>query len=135
MDPAAIHAFLRTAHWSQGVRRDVVERAIAHSEVAGAFETASGAQVGFARVVTDYATFAWLCDVFVAEPHRARGLALGMIRALEALPCLHGLRRWCLATRDAHGLYQRLGYQPVDPDRWMVRLSPPHTWREEGWPA
>lgn len=132
IDVDRIHAMLRTAYWSKGIRRDVVARALANSLVAMAIEESSGLIVGVARVVTDHATFAWLCDVFVDPSHRGRGLSLRMIRSLEAESGLESLRRWCLATRDAHGLYAKFGYQPVDPDRWMQKLCPPEAWRESG---
>lgn len=121
---------LRETYWSPGIRRDVVERAIAHSMVAGAYESGGGRQVGFARAVTDYATFAWVCDVVVDEGWRGRGLARGMILAMMADPGVRTLRRWCLATRDAHGVYTPLGFRPVAADRWMERVSDPSAWRE-----
>jgi GNAT superfamily N-acetyltransferase len=120
---------LRETYWSQGIRREVVERAISNSMVAGAY-AADGRQVGFARVVTDYATFAWVCDVVVDKAWRGRGLARGMIRAMMADPEVRTLRRWCLATRDAHGVYAPLGFRPVAADRWMERISDPSAWRE-----
>lgn len=134
LDPAqmqvdVVHAFLRDCYWSPGIRRDVVERAIQNSIVIGAFHRATREQVGFARVVTDRATFAWLCDVFVLPPHRARGLATDMVRALVAHPDLQTLRRWCLATRDAQHVYAPLGFTPVPPDRWMEHRLPDAGWK------
>jgi GNAT superfamily N-acetyltransferase len=134
-DPArmqidVIHGYLRTTYWSPGVRRQVVERAIAGSIVVGAFERRSGAQVGFARAVTDRATFAWLCDVFVLPEHNRRGLARAMVRELMADPDLQTLRRWSLATKDAHGVYAHLGFTPVQPDRWMELKLPPEAWQD-----
>src|SRR5215204_6103772 len=104
-DPArvqldAVHAWLGSCYWSPGIRRDVVERAFDNSLVAGAYR--GGAQIGVARVVTDRATFAWLCDVFVEETERGRGIGRAMVQALLDDPRLQTLRRWCLATRDAH---------------------------------
>lgn len=130
IDIDRIHAMLRDVYWSKGIRRDVVERAFANSLAAVAVEESSGLIVGVARVVTDHATFAWLCDVFVDPAHRGRGLAGRMIRLLEAQPGLETLRRWCLATRDAHGLYEQFGYKPVDATRWMHKPCPPEAWRE-----
>ncbi len=130
LDIDRIHAMLRTAYWSKDIRRDVVERAFANSVAAVAVEESTGVIVGVARVVTDFATFAWLCDVFVDPAHRSRGLALRMIRLLEEQPGLETLRRWCLATRDAHDLYSRFGYEPVDAARWMQKPCPPEAWRE-----
>jgi GNAT superfamily N-acetyltransferase len=133
-DPArlqldVVHGWLASAYWSPDVRRDVLERAFANSLVAGAYD-ARGAQIGVARAVTDQATFAWLCDVFVAEDWRGRGIARAMVRALMADERLATLRRWCLATRDAHDVYRPLGFEPVDAARWMERRLDPAAWRE-----
>lgn len=123
MDVAAIHAFLRETYWSPGIPLETVRRAVAHSVCVGAF--ADGAQVGFARVVTDCATFAYLADVYVLPEHRGRGLSRRMLDALFALPQLQGLRRMMLATRDAHGLYAKLGFTPLaKPDRFMELHRP-----------
>lgn len=130
VDPAAAWALLRTTYWSTNIRREVVENALANSLVAGALHRQSGELVGIARAVTDRATFAWLCDVFVLEPHRGKGLATRMVQALIAHPDLQTLRRWCLATRDAHEVYRPLGFQPVPPDRWMELVRDTATWRE-----
>jgi GNAT superfamily N-acetyltransferase len=113
----------REAYWSPGLDRAVFERAVAHSLVASAF--VGDEQVGFARVVTDCATFAWLCDVFVAATVRGRGVGQRLIGALVDHPDLQGLRRWSLRTRDAHGLYQRVGFTPLTgPERCMERHNP-----------
>lgn len=140
---AQIHAILREVYWSERIRLDVVRRAIESSLVAvaiGPFDPSvphpqAGASevgpiVGLARAVTDRATFAWLCDVFVQPGHRGQGLARRLIAELEAQPDMATLRRWCLATRDAHGLYERLGYEPVLPGRWMERKPPASVWQE-----
>lgn len=123
-DPArfdidAIHAFLsRDAYWCPGIPRDVVATAVAHSIGAGAFF--GDRQVGFVRAVTDRATFAWICDVYVLEAHRGKGLAHRMLGALRSHPELQRLRRWLLATRDAHELYRSIGFvELTKPDRWM----------------
>jgi ribosomal protein S18 acetylase RimI-like enzyme len=110
LDIAAIHAYLNRSYWSAGIPIDVVGRAIRHSLCFGIYETATGAQVGFARVVTDYATFAYLCDLYVLEEHRGRGLANRMMRTAMAHPALTGARRIMLATRDAHALYRKSGF-------------------------
>jgi GNAT superfamily N-acetyltransferase len=117
-DPAdmqvdAIHAFLAQSYWAQNIARAVVERAIAGSLCVGIFAPA-GEQVGFARAVTDRATFAYLADVYVLEAHRGHGLAARMVTALHDHPELQGLRRWMLATSDAHGLYAALGWAPIE---------------------
>lgn len=116
---AVIHGFLSTSYWSPGVPLAVVEKAVRHSLVVGAYCT-TGEQVGFARMVTDHATFGHLADVFVLEPHRGRGLALAMTRALLDLPEVQGFRNLTLATRDAHGIYERCGFQRItDPTPYM----------------
>lgn len=122
-DVEAIHAFLSGAYWSAGIPRDVVERAIAGSLCIGAF--LDGAQVGFARLVTDRATFAYLADVYVLPAHRGTGISRRMLEALFAHPDVQGLRRMLLVTRDAHGLYARFGFAPLAaPDRYMEAHRP-----------
>ncbi|AJP73541.1 GNAT family N-acetyltransferase [Sphingomonas hengshuiensis] len=116
-----IHAFLSGAYWSVGIPRDVVERAIAGSFCAGMFD-GEGEQVGFARLITDRATFAYLADVFVLPAHRGQGLARRMIEGLQGHPELQGLRRWLLFTRDMQPLYAKLGWTPIPhPERCMER--------------
>jgi ribosomal protein S18 acetylase RimI-like enzyme len=110
LDVVAIHAYLTRSYWSPGIPIDIVERALRNSLCFGIYENASGAQVGFARVVTDYATFAYLCDVYVLEEHRNHGLGKRMMREVMAHPALAGARRVMLATRDAHGLYRQSGF-------------------------
>ena len=118
-----IHGYLVRSYWAEGIPREVVARAVAHSLCVGAFD--DDVQVGFARVVTDRATFAYLADVFVLEGHRGRGLAQQMLEALEDHPELQGLRRWALFTRDMQPLYARLGWEAYPhPDRLMVRDVP-----------
>jgi len=111
MDVDAIHAYLSVSYWSPGVPRDVVAKAIGGSLCFGLF--ADERQVGFARVITDRATFAYLCDVYVLEDHRGRGLGTWLMEAVIAHPHLRGLRRFMLATRDAHGLYEKFGFVPL----------------------
>jgi GNAT superfamily N-acetyltransferase len=122
---AAIHAYLARSYWATGIPRDIVERAVRHSLCIGLY-TAAGDQVGLVRVVTDYATFAWLCDVYVLEPHRGRGLSKAMMRAVMSHPGLQTVRRFTLGTRDAHGLYAQFGFQPVaTPANQMEKRNPP----------
>ncbi len=121
-----VYPWLRDCYWSPGVRRDVVETAFAHSLAAGAYR--GGVQIGVARVVTDQATFAWLCDVFVDESARGQGIARAMVQALLDDGRLQTLRRWCLGTRDAHDVYRPLGFGPVDPRIWMQYLPDPARW-------
>jgi len=119
-----IHGFLAQSYWSPGIPKELIEKAIDHSLCVGAF-SADGQQVGFARLVTDHATFGYLADVFVLEPHRGRGLSTRMVRALLELPEVKGMRRLALVTRDAHGVYAREGFGPLAaPDRWMELHRP-----------
>lgn len=132
LDPARIqldvvYGWLHTCYWSPGIRRDVVERAFTYSLVAGAYR--DGRQLGVARVVTDQATFAWLCDVFVDEPARGQGIATALVKALLDDPRLQTLRRWCLATRDAHAVYRPFGFEAADPAIWMQYLPDPARWK------
>ncbi|HVU23297.1 MAG TPA: GNAT family N-acetyltransferase [Opitutus sp.] len=125
LDLEAIHGYLaHESYWAGGVPREVVERAVRNSLCLGIY-SAAGAQVGLARIVTDYATFAWLCDVFVLEAHRRHGLGKALIQAVLAHPRLQGLRRFSLATRDAHGLYAQFGFTPpASPQSLMERRDP-----------
>jgi GNAT superfamily N-acetyltransferase len=125
LQPAAIHAYLTRSYWSPGVPRDVVARAIANSLCFGVY--LGEAQVGFARIVTDKASFAWLADVYVLEAHRGQGLSKRLVETILAHPDLQGLRRLLLATKDAHGLYAQFGFRPLAaPDRMMeIRIPPP----------
>lgn len=109
----------RESYWARGIPLSVFEKAVAGSLTVGAY-AAAGEMAAMARVVTDRATFGWICDVFVDDAHRARGLGKALMRYLEAHPDLQGLRRLHLATRDAHGLYAKFGFVPLTgADRWM----------------
>jgi GNAT superfamily N-acetyltransferase len=119
LDRDAIWDFLRTTYWAAGVPRDVVERSIEHSLAFGLYAP-DGEQAGFARVVTDRARFAWLADVFVLPPHRGRGLGFWLVEAVLAHRELVGLS-FVLATADAHGLYERFGFRPVEGERMLQR--------------
>lgn len=123
LDIAFIHHFLSNeSYWAQGRSFDVVQRAIENSLCFGVFK--DDQQVGFARVVTDYATFAWLADVFIVADHRGLELGVWLIEVITAHPQLQGLRRWILATRDAHELYRKFGFKDlVEPNRWMERTQ------------
>ncbi len=128
-DPArlnvtAIHAYLRHEYWSRNIPLDVVQRAVAGSLCIGAYD-AAGHQVGLARFISDFATFCYICDVYVLEPHRGHGLAQAMLAMADQHPKLQGLRRWNLVTRDAHGLYAKSGFKSIaHPERQMERLDP-----------
>lgn len=123
LDVDVIWSYLRTAYWSENVPRDVVARAIEGSLCLGLYAP-DGSQAGFARAVTDSATFAWIADVFVLEAHRGRGLGVWMIEQLLAHSRLQGLRAVTLATRDAHQLYERFGFVR-DGERRMARQVTP----------
>ena len=125
LDLGTIHRYLsEEAYWSPGIPREIVERAIANSLCFGVY-TAAGAQVGFARLITDRATYAYLADVFILPEHRGQGLSKRLMEAIIAHPELQGLRRWMLATRDAHSLYARYGFTPLaNPPRLMERHDP-----------
>ncbi|MBI3636361.1 MAG: GNAT family N-acetyltransferase [Candidatus Rokubacteria bacterium] len=122
LDLDVIHGFLATSYWARGIPRDVVARAIENSLCFGAFEGAR--QVGFARVVTDRATYAYVSDVFVLPTHRGRGVGKRLMTAIMTHPELQGLRRWILFTRDAHGLYRHYGFgESRHPERLMEILD------------
>lgn len=123
MDLDVIHGYLRRAYWCEGIPHETVERSMQHSLCFALFERER--QIGFARVVTDYATFAYVCDVFVLESHRGKGLATWLMQCVMSHPDLQGLRRWCLTTRDAHTLYERVGFERTKiPERYMDRVRP-----------
>ena len=117
-----IHSFLSTrAYWAIGRSLEVVERAIENSLSFGVFDGSK--QIGFARVVTDYATFGWLADVFIIDEYRGRGLGIWLIEVITSHPNLQGFRRWILATNDAHELYRRFGFNELaNPQRYMEKM-------------
>jgi GNAT superfamily N-acetyltransferase len=123
LDEDLIHKVLSESYWAKGVPREVVARSIRNSLC---FAVMHGSdQVGFARVISDYATFAYLADFFILEEFRGRGLAKFLMQCIVQHPELQGLRRWTLATRDAHGLYAKFGFKPLaKPDRFMERHDP-----------
>lgn len=122
LDIGVVHRFLVHSHWANGIPLAVLERAIANSRAYGLYR--DGRQVGFARVVTDHATFAYLADVFVAEAERGEGLGRWLVETILADPELQGFRRWLLGTRDAHGLYRRCGFgEPLAPFSFLERLD------------
>jgi GNAT superfamily N-acetyltransferase len=125
LDVDAIHAYLCRSYWSARIPRATVERAVRNSLCIGAYESATGAQVGFARVVTDHATFAYVCDVFVLEGHRGRGLSKAMMRVVTTHPSVSAARRVMLATRDAHGLYRRFGFLESPADSTLMQIVRP----------
>lgn len=133
LDTHTIRAYLRTSYWAAGIPLEIVEEACRNSLCFGLYhapETGESAQVGFARVVTDYATFAWLADVFVLERNRGVGLSKWMMECVMAHPQLAGLRRWMLATRDAHTLYTRFGFTPLGDPRKFMEIARPGLYLE-----
>ena len=123
LDVARIHGWLASSYWSPGIARERVERAIVGSHCLGAY-TADG-QIGFARMITDHATFAWLADVWVDEPVRGQGLGRRMVRWFLDDLRYRDMRRIGLTTLDAHGVYEKLGFHaPLRPERYMERLDP-----------
>jgi len=129
LDLAVVHGFVTGSYWAEGVPRDVMARSVANSLNLGLYH--GEGQVGFTRVVTDRATFAWVCDVFVLPAHQGRGLAHWMIETLRAHPDLAGLRRFILATADAHQVYADCGFTPLaDPGSYMeIRRSAAELYR------
>jgi N-acetylglutamate synthase-like GNAT family acetyltransferase len=124
LDVEVIHRFLaEDSYWSRGIPRPIVERAIENSLCFGVYHR--GAQVGFARIVTDRSTFALLADVFILEQHRGKGLSKWLMRCIVGHQDLQGLRRLLLLTSDAHGLYSQFGFEPLgSPSRFMEVLRP-----------
>jgi GNAT superfamily N-acetyltransferase len=136
LNVALIHRFLsETSYWAQGRTRDVVQRSIDNSLPFGIYK--ENALVGFARIVTDYATFAWVADLFVLPEHRGLGLSKWLMEVILSHPELQGFRRWVLATKDAHSLYERFGFFALHrPERWLERPDPsmqesPDYWKND----
>jgi GNAT superfamily N-acetyltransferase len=124
LDLDVIHNFLTNCYWARGVPREVVARSMEHALCFGIYD-GRGAQLGFARVISDFATIAYVGDVFVLESHRGRGLGKWLMECIVQHPALQNLRRWILTTRDAHGLYAQVGFTPVkSPERYMEQHDP-----------
>jgi GNAT superfamily N-acetyltransferase len=124
LDLDVVHGYLTRSYWAEGVPREVVARSIAHSLCFGLYPPA-GTQVGFARAITDRATYAYLADVFVREELQGRGLGRFLMACVMEHPDLAGLRRWSLVTRDAHELYRPLGFTSLAaPERYMEIARP-----------
>lgn len=121
LDRASVLAALRATYWAETLTPDVLDRAIENSICIGVYEVPSGRQIGFARAVSDLATFAWLADVVILPAVRGRGLGHWMTACLLSHPDLQGLRRWQLATRDAHAMYRRFGFEDPAPGRILTR--------------
>jgi len=128
LDLDVIHEFLTNCYWSQRIPREVVAKSIEHSLCFGIYH-GSGEQVGFARVISDFATVAYLGDVFVLESHRGRGLSKWLMECIMQHPALQGLRRWILLTRDAHGLYSQFGFTPLKSAGSYMELHRPDVYK------
>jgi GNAT superfamily N-acetyltransferase len=124
LDIEFIHNFLsNNSYWARGRSLELVRRSIDNSLNFGVFDGTK--QIGFARVVTDFGTFAWLADVFIVDEYRGNGLGVWLIEVITSHPKLQGFRRWLLATHDAHELYRRFGFTELnEPGRWMERFNP-----------
>lgn len=123
LDVGVIHRFLSASHWATGVPLETVERSLDNSLNFGLYK--DGVQIGLARVITDYATFAYLAELFVLEPHRGQGLGKWLVEVVLSHPDLQGLQRWLLATVDAHELYRKYGFtEPSHPGIFMQIHSP-----------
>jgi GNAT superfamily N-acetyltransferase len=124
LDLDVVHGFLQRSYWAAERSLETVKRSVEHSLNFGLYQAKDRRQVGFARVVTDFATFAWLCDVFIDEAHRGQGLGAWLMEAVVEHPELRCMRLWVLGTRDAHGLYEKVGFAPLPaPEKWMQKLG------------
>jgi GNAT superfamily N-acetyltransferase len=122
LDLDAVTDMLDRSYWAKGRTREAIARSFEHSLVFGVYD--GERQIGLARIVSDYTTFAWLCDVFIHEDYRGRGLSKWLMETILSHPELQGLRRFMLATRDAHGLYKQYGFKPLaNPERWMEKFN------------
>ena len=123
IDIATVHRFLSQSYWAEGIPIEIVKRGVDNSLCFAIYQ--GERLIGFARVITDFATFGYLADVFILPEERGKGLSKWLMRVILDHPRLQGLRRFTLATRDAHGLYAQFGFTPFDkPERWMQRHAP-----------
>lgn len=134
-----IHGFLSTSYWSPNIPMEIVRRAAEHSTTFGIYKNSlpigegwgGAAQVGYARIISDHATFAYLADVFILESERGKGISKWLMECITQQPDLQGLRRWMLATRDAHGLYAQFGFTPLDNPDIMMQITRPNIYNEK----
>jgi len=130
LDLSVVHGFLTASYWAAGIPLEIVKKSIEHSLSFGVYK--GDKQVGFARVITDYATFAYIGDVFILEDYRGQGLSQWLMQVIADYPELQGLRRWLLLMRDAHGLYKKTGFvEPKTPERYMEKVLP-DVYKNEG---
>ncbi len=128
IDLDVVHGFLTECYWAKGIPREIVARSIENSLCFGMY--AAGKQVGFARVISDYATYAYIGNVFVLEPFRGRGLGKWLMECVMRHPRLQGLRRWSLVTSDAHGLYAHFGFEPLNKPQNYMELHRPDVYQQ-----
>jgi GNAT superfamily N-acetyltransferase len=130
IDLDMLHDFLSQSYWAEGIPKDIVSKSVENSLCFGVYHEEN--LIGFARVISDFATFAYLGDVFILPAHRGRGLSKWLMEIIIQHPQLQRLRRFTLATRDAHGLYAQYGFKPfARPERWMERHDPDVYKREQ----
>lgn len=130
LDAIAIHAYLTRSYWSEGIPLETIQRALHGSLCIGAY-TEAGGQVGLVRIISDHATYAYLCDVYVLEEHRGHGLSKAMLALTLRHPKLQGLRSWSLRTHDAHSLYTRFGFKPLEHPESYLALRFPDIYRQQ----
>jgi GNAT superfamily N-acetyltransferase len=124
LDLDVVHGFLQRSYWASERPLETIKRSVEGSLNFGLYRAKHRRQVGFARVVTDFATFAWLCDVFIDEAHRGQGLGVWLVETVVEHPELRCMRLWMLGTRDAHGLYEKIGFTPLSaPEKWMQKFG------------
>ena len=129
LDIETIHNFLRESYWAKGIPRPIVEKAVNNSLCFGLYHNSK--QVGFGRAVSDHATFAYLTDVFVVPAYRGRGLGKWLVSCIIGHSELQGLRRWMLATLDAHKLYEQNGFIPLRKPEWFMEINDPDIYQRE----
>lgn len=129
LDIETIHNFLRESYWAKGITRLIVEKSLNNSLCFGLYHNSK--QVGFGRAVSDYATFAYLADVFVVPTYRGRGIGKWLVSCVLAHPELQGLRRWMLATLDAHRLYEQNGFIALRKPEWFMEINDPNIYQRE----
>ena len=129
LDPVAIHAYLTRSYWAEGIPLGTIKRALQNSLCFGLYHHDS--QAGLARVITDHATFAYLCDVYVLETHRGKSLGKWLMECVTRHPGLGNLRRFSLATRDAHGFYRRFGFEPLARPERVMEICNDNTYKEQ----
>lgn len=129
LDFEVIYGFISKSYWASGIPKHTLEKAIANSFCFGVYDC-QDSQIGFARLITDKATFAYLADVFIVESHRGKGLSKWLVESIVSHPELQGLRRMVLATRDAHGLYAQYGFLPIENPEMFMQIWNPNVYHD-----